>query len=276
MGHELEKLRDIIAGTTTLTLNGQRVTLSAVSTEQNVTTVLDKFMASCSQASGGIKEELVQMIEKGARFPKEVSPDTFGVLRSQDEDKEGTAACFARYDQGGVKGMLERVTKLAETGNLGAMGDLRYVFARHREGSHTQVIAVQASGDIGLEKMFPESGDAPGEDLFANARPANSRRLISAKVEGGKHHAAIYETHAPADEALADFEAPLEAEGFVQADLRLTHDVSAVPTRVYLKHDDIVLLLVDERGDSNAVAAYRLPYGGYVSASADQAALVTE
>src|SRR5688500_15852581 len=58
MGHELEKLRDIIAGTTTLTLNGQRVTLSAVSTDQNVTTILDKFTASCSQASGGVKEEL--------------------------------------------------------------------------------------------------------------------------------------------------------------------------------------------------------------------------
>lgn len=268
MGQELAKLRDLIAGTTALTLNGQPVTLSSASSDHSVTTVLDRFTASCAKDSGGMKEELAQMIEQGARFPKEVSPDTFGVLRTQNEDAKGTAACFANPGKEGVKGMIARVTKLAETGKLGAMGELRYVFANRKEGAEqTHVITVQASGDLALEQMFPESGDAPGEDLFPDARPARSRRLISAKLATGKHHAAIYESRDSPEAALSGFEAPLQKLGFTKADLRMADGVSPVPTRVYLKDDDIVLLLVDEREGASYVAAYRLPYGGFVRGS---------
>jgi hypothetical protein len=268
MGQELAKLRDLVSGTTSLTLNGEPVTLTSASSDHSVTTLLDRFTASCANESGGMKQEIARMLEQGARLPKEITPDAFGVLRTQEEDVRGTAACFARQGAEGVRGMLARVAKLAETGKLGAMGELRYVFAKRAEGAaQTHVITVQANGDLPLEQMFPERGDAPGEDLFPNARPARSRRVLSAKLSTGKHHATIYESHDEADVALAGFEAPLQAQGFAPADLRVTHDVSPVPTRVYLKEDDIVLLLVDEREDANYVAAYRLPYGGFVRAS---------
>jgi len=266
VGHELAKLKDLMAGTTTMEFNGERLTLTSASTDHDIGTVLDRFSAACARESGGLTDALQEMVARGAQLPDELRPETAGILRSQKGESEGAAACFARPGRGGVQDLVARVLKVAETGEFGALGQLRYVFARRREGARsTHVISVSAHGPLSLERMFPEHGDVPGSDLFEGARPVGARRLISARVEGSKQHAAIYQSPQPPEQALGGFDAPLRAQGFATADVAPLATLSAVPTRVYVKADDMVLVVAepDPRDGQTSISAFRLLNGGF-------------
>lgn len=268
VGRELAKMKELMAGTTIMELNGERMTLTSASSEHDVGTILDRFGATCAEQSGGVTEELEALVEGGARFPENVKPKSALVLRSQKDAREGASACFARSGEGGLRDLTARLTRTVESGEFGSLGELRYVFARRKEGSSsTHVIAVRAHSALALAKMFPESGDAPGADLFAGARPADARRIVSAKVDGTRHHATIYQTARPAEQALRDFDAPLSAQGFHVGDLSVVDGMNAIPTRVFIKPDDTVVVVADpEVGDDGqvSVSAFRLLNGGYV------------
>ncbi|MET0387051.1 MAG: hypothetical protein ABW321_13880, partial [Polyangiales bacterium] len=265
-GRQLEQFRDLANGMSTLRVNGQRVTLSSMSSEQSVGDVLDRFGALCSRDSGGIDAELQQLVAAGKRLPSGLDPKRFGILRSEPSAREGVSACFAREGSAGLSDFAARLMRTVETGDFGEMGQLRYVFARRREGAtSTHVITVWSQGAIPLAEMFPATGDAPGRDLFDGARPAGSRRVVAAELEGSDHQVAIYETQHVAEAALAGFAGPLLAHGFEAGDLSQVETINAIPTRVYLRPDATVLLLADERADGTTVSAFRLHNGGYVS-----------
>ncbi|MET0389077.1 MAG: hypothetical protein ABW321_24090 [Polyangiales bacterium] len=265
-GRQLSKLEELARGMSTLRINGARMTLSASTSEQDVAAVLNRFGALCSRASGGIDRELAEHVARGARLPAGVDPQTFGILRSQRGELEGVSACFAREGEGGVRDFSERLLRAADSGDLGELGQLRYVFARRRAGSaSTQVITVWSDGALPIAEMFPTHGDVPGRDLFDGARPPDGRRVIAAELEGSDHHIAIYETSAKPEAALAGFDTPLRSQGFAHGDLSKVDSISPIPTRVYLRPDATVLVLAEEHATSTTISAFRLAHGGYVS-----------
>lgn len=266
MGRELSKMKDVLAGSSTLRLNGQRVSLTSVTLEESVASVLDRFTAQCARDSGGVTEELRAAAEAGERLPPFVEKEGLGILRAQKSEDEGTAACFARPGEGGLRDLVSRLVTMAETGDLGALGQLRYVFVRRRPGApQTHVVSVSSLGKLSLAEMIPNDGDAPGRDLIEGARPAHGRRVLSAELEGRGYAAIVYETMEAPDVALAGFEAPMRAHGFEQGELAVGGTPIPYPTRLYVKHDDSILLLSSQEKGKSVVTAFRLGNGGFVT-----------
>lgn len=267
IGRTVESWRDPAAGTSTIRLNGARISITSVSSDDQVSAILDRFVHMCARNSGGMREEIHALIARGAQIPEHVA-EQFGVFRTQNEQREGTAACFARDAAGGMSGLLDRVTKLAETGDLAALGQLRYVFAHRREGASTTHVLTLVSHDaLPIEQIFPDSGDVAGPDLVPGVRPERARRVVSAELEGTSQRAVIYEAQTSADAALRAYDHALPARGYQRGDLSLVSDQMPAPTRVFIKPDETLLIMAKDHGDQNSqVTAFRLSNGGFVQA----------
>jgi hypothetical protein len=265
IGRTMESWRDPAAGTSTIRLNGARITITSVSSDDSVADILDRFTRMCARNSGGMHEELHALIARGAQIPEHVA-DRFGVFRTQDGERQGTAACFARDADDGMSDLLERVSKLADTGDLATLGQLRYVFAHRREGSSTtHVLTLISQESLPIEQVFPASGDVLGPDLVPGVRPEQARRVISAELEGTTQRAVIYEARVSADAALAAYDTELPARGYQRGDLSLVVDQLPAPTRVYFKPDETLLILAEDLShQTSQVSAFRLSNGGYV------------
>jgi hypothetical protein len=84
-----------------------------------------------------------------------------------------------------------------DSGDVGQLGDMRYVIARRDEKSgRTHVLAMWTEGAFNVLKMFPQRGDAPGTDPVRFPRPPQSRRVFSARIEGHDHSIRMYDSGA--------------------------------------------------------------------------------
>lgn len=267
IGRTMESWRDPAAGTSTIRLNGARLSITSVSSDDSVVAILDRFTRMCARNSGGMHEELHALIARGAQIPEHVA-DRFGVFRADDGERQGTAACFARDGEGGMSALLDRVSKLIDTGDLAALGQLRYVFAHRREGSNsTHVLTLISHESLPIEQIFPASGDVSGADLVPDLRPERSRRLVSAELEGTSQRAVFYEAQVKADKALQTYDEALPARGYQRGDLSPVVDQMPAPTRVYIKPDETLLIVARDRGEQTSqVYAFRLSSGGFVPA----------
>jgi hypothetical protein len=266
IGRKIASARDPAAGTSVITVNGTKLVLTSVSSDDGVGAVLDRFSAMCSRDSGGMREEVEALIARGADIPAHVA-DAFGVFRAQTGEREGTAACFAREGAGGIADLLERIEALLESGDLAAFGQLRYVFAHKRDAATpTHVLTVMSSDALPLEKIFPSEGDAPGEDLLPGVRPTAARRIVSAVLQGSAQGVSIYDVKGAATAALQPYDAALPALGYARGDLSDVHDKLPAHVRVFFKADETLLVVGEDLGDSRShVSAFRLANGGFAS-----------
>jgi hypothetical protein len=265
LGRQLDRLSEIARGSTTLELNGARLTLTSVTRDESVAVLLERFASLCARDSGGVSEQLDELAQHGASIPALLRPGAFGVFRTEQGEQEGSAACFARDGDGGLLETIRRIGVVLDSGDFGALGQLRYVFVRRTPDQRSHVLSISSLGVLPLARMFPERGDAPGGDIMDGVRPLGARRLVSARVDGSKLEAAMYESSAQPDAAIAAYDAPMRARGFALGDLRHVEESLAASTRVYMREDDTVLVLANARRDATAVSAFRLPSGGFVT-----------
>jgi hypothetical protein len=268
VGEQLLRLQKVADGTSTLKLNGRRVSLTTVTTQATVNEVLDRFNTTCMNSSGGLLEELREMEAMGAHIPESLPRNSLGVLRMERGEFEATSACFVREGHGGLRELWQRIARFSQTRDLSEFGQLRAVFVRHHETSHvTHVLAFTGLDKFPLEEMFPAEGDAPGSDLLDGVRPAHARRVLSAQLEDTRHETTLYEADGDPDSALDSYHEPLRSRGFVPGDMTKVADMNPVPTRVYFKRDDAVVVLASPQEDEHKslVAAFRLANGGFVS-----------
>jgi hypothetical protein len=251
----------IAAGTTSFALNGARMSLTTITRQESISALLDRFAMLCGRDSGGVSEQLDAL---GDQVPDGLRRGQFGVFRDQRE-REGVAACFARKDGGGLEETLRRVQTLVESGDFASLGQLRLLWAREDGHGARHVLSVSSLGALPLDKMFPASGDAPGRDLSFGVRPASARRLISAHVEGGKLEGALYESTLPPAQALAGYDAPMRRLGFQPGDLSTVPREYVSGARVFLRHDETVLVFAQPHAGSTTVSSFRLANGGFVS-----------
>lgn len=252
-----------LAGTTTVRVNGQEASINSSVVEASVDTVLDRFTKGCAEQSGGMREEVRSAIAKGAKLP---DPDTFGVFRTERGQREATAACFARGERKGIEALVEDLGRAVDTGDLGALGELRYVYARvASDGKQTHVLTGWTHGALRLDEMFPAHGDATGPDLVEGARPKDATRTLSAESADDRYRVVLYETPNEVEPALAEYGRALGAAGYESA---LTPEITAafpVPVRVYRRgaRDEIVVL-AERSGERTLIAGLRPGMNGFV------------
>ncbi len=237
-GSELVRLTAAgnLSGVYRLDMNGEKVNVASASSDAPVDVLLDRFQKACETHADGLAVDFANLrpaIATNGALHQTGHPGA-GVLRNGDE-KQGVVACFA---MGGAVGEVEaykRVAAFAETGDLGKIGQVRYLTARKDAGS-THVVALWTEGSLDVKKMFPETGDAPGSDPKDVPRPPNGRRLFTAFAQGAPYAIRVYEAGASADAVLAQYDALMPKLGWVpNADVPKESAASKLLTRAYAR-----------------------------------------
>jgi hypothetical protein len=194
-----------------LWLNGGELRFVSASTELSVSETLDRLEDVCHQRGGLVGAERV-LKAKHATLGRSSTAWLHGAFR-EESTTEGFLACL---DTGGALGpgeLAKRIQRFAETGDLAALGQLRYVLAR-REGNLTSALLLWTEGAFPLLHMFPEHGDAPGRDPRGIPRPAQAERLLSAAERDAPYSLTLYRVSGGPAPALAGYLEGLKGAGW--------------------------------------------------------------
>lgn len=253
LGREMSRLGNLVADSRRVRLNGESVFVASATLPSPPSVVLDRVEQLCNNATGGLREELADPARLGRALPAgtELRGLALGVLRKEGSG-EGVVACLARSGGGGLTELGERLTDFAQSGDLGRLGDLRYVYVRAVEGGRSHVVTVWTEGPIRLGHLFPTSGDAPGEDPPAVPRPPGTLRLLAARVDAAPYGAWIFEGKGSAAGALAFYDAEMARTGWTASRTVPGENASA---RAFSRGGlDVLLLADDEEGGRVAVS----------------------
>jgi hypothetical protein len=175
-----------------LSINGQTIHITSAQTTLPLKTVLDRFQRSCEDHADGMVKDLRDLDSAIGREESKEGHAGVGVLRD-DRDGRGVVACFATGEDTDANGLGSRLEKFVRSHDLADLGALRYVAARTLEGGATQVVASWTEDRFKLDEMFPEHGDAKGDDPKIAPRPASSRRILSARDKRAPYGVFLYE-----------------------------------------------------------------------------------
>jgi hypothetical protein len=221
MGKELGQLGDV--GTKRpLRLNGEPIYIASTTEDVSVKQVLDDTEARCKLASAGMVEELEHLSETlKKQLPAHVGGSRAAGILRDDRGDSGVVACLVREDgqpAGGVADVTARLASLMKTGDLSALGRLRYVFAEKTKSGRTHVVAAWTDGPFNLYALLPAAGkDAPGSDPAHAPRPPGAQRILSADVEGMPYAVRIYDTPATPAEVVKVYDDEMRGRGWEPA-----------------------------------------------------------
>lgn len=214
-GRQLASMGQLDAPFHRVLLNGEPIYLSSAMVDESVKEVLDRFEAECISQPGSLPE-LYKALPKEAK--KKLGSDDgagLGILRTEVDD-EGVVACLAQESQGGWSAMQERLARFAQSGDLGEVGDLRYLYVT-RQGARTHVLSVWTQGSFRFSNLVAKEGeDAPGSDARDVPRPLNAKRVLTAAVEGAPYGVRIYNSAATSEELRTHYRQELSQYGWTE------------------------------------------------------------
>ena len=159
-----------------LTLNGMQFGLVALSTELGPDEALDSLQEYCDAA-------------RPARLPRELGASLrakLGRIAVLRHNGQGAAvlACITSRTPRDVQGLARALADVDQTGDVGALGQLFYVYARPSVHGTSLLALWSRDSGFDLEHMFPKGKDAPGPDPVGIPRPPGGRRLLSGRENG--------------------------------------------------------------------------------------------
>ncbi len=198
-------------------VNGQHVQSSNAATSLQMHEVLDIFQAECKEDALGMPEKLGRLEETISHPTQAAGVPGFMVIRREQQDR-GFVICMAADHELSSREQLLRLKSVGDSGDLSRIGDIRYVSA-YKQSYGARVVAAWAHGTFNISKMFPKTGDAPGEDLGAVPRPDGGRRILTGTIAGTPYGINGYEVKGTTEEVMASLDAKLAAAGYKQAKL---------------------------------------------------------
>lgn len=202
---------------TKITLNGQEMWIGASVAKDSPKAVLDRYEGHCKTDAAQPADSWRQLVEKD---PSKADGGFLsnGLLRAGDE-KEGTVVCFTRSQQSKTS-VKEALTAFGQTGELGALGDLRYVYSYKNERTGKTVVLTAWTHDkFNLVDMMPEEGkDAPGSDFDEIPRLPGSDRVFSGRAEGTPFGVNVYRTMEAPSKVMDFYDAQMSERGWFTLD----------------------------------------------------------
>lgn len=204
---------------TPVTLNGQPMYVGSSLSQESPRAVLDRYEELCKSNLAQSPKSWQEMATKPGEKPVN-NGDIMnsGIMRS-DSGSEGTVLCFVKGPNS--KGTaMEAFKALGETGELGAVGELRYVFAKKTKKGNTHVLTGWTTAKFNLKDMMPpdEDKDVPGEDFSEVPRPEGSRRVLSARIQGTPFGVNTYTTDTAPAKIVEQYDQTLLKQGWVGID----------------------------------------------------------
>ena len=214
IGEPLGNLDVASGGGNVLTINGQRLHLSAAHVNASVTAVLDRLQKGCETHADGLADDLGELDAAFAtRTPSTRGFPGIAILRDEREGR-GVVACFATGEDTTKAGVAKRLARFSKTNDLADIGGLRYVAVHRDEEGGSKVVSTWSDDSLAIDALFPDQGDALGDDPTAVPRPASARRLLSARVEPAPYGAFVYASDESPEGALSAYDKTLVAKGF--------------------------------------------------------------
>lgn len=249
LGHELAKFGDLLEGTHQVMLNGEALYVASAVTEQSMGQVLDRFDQECRTHSGGLQAEFDHLPANVQRKLAEKAPAAWdlrlGVLREERAD-EASILCLERREGTGMRDVVQRLSDFARTGELGEVGDLRYVYARKTDGGKVHVLSTFTEGRFNLYKVIGNAGvEQGGSDPPATPRPPNATRVWSAQLGGSMFGVYLFDSTSAPEQILRFYDESLPARGW-----KLLVDYSRIGSRVW-ECDGVTMLVQAFRGDDD-------------------------
>jgi hypothetical protein len=270
-----QSLGAVVSEPQALVVNGQNVWVASKTTPLSVSEALDRFDAHCvstSQALGAGLDGLE--LESGAPGPRQSSlaGQRWLIRRGELPGKGGQLVCLAPTEPlTGFLDLGERLGTFFETGELGSIGELRYVRATPRAEGGSHVITVWSAGAFNLLDALPHDGDVPGDDPDRAPRPPESTRLLSARVPDRGFAVYSYASNRSAAELLQFYAAEMTKVGWAPLDAeRFVPEIEALSTsaRAYFMGDAMTLVVVDDDPEAApARAAITLVQAGSLQAA---------
>ncbi|HSO00453.1 MAG TPA: hypothetical protein VLS89_19310 [Candidatus Nanopelagicales bacterium] len=215
IGSELGRLGDV-GEQRPIRLNGQPIFVSSTVQPIPLEELLDKVEERCEKDPMAVVDALPGLPEAARKelAERQRSRVAAGVVRHEGHDR-GMVACFMRPE--GAAGVGSRVAALnafVDTGDLGKLGNLRYVFAERTEDGRSHVVTAWTDGSFNLYDLVAADGDTPGSDLEGVPRPLRSVRLLTASVDGVPYSVRIYDSGAPPEAIIAQYDRDLIERGW--------------------------------------------------------------
>ena len=156
-------------------MNGERMLLATASTTNSLDTVLDYYERRCMKRDGGLEQELLRV--SGANRPG-APPIDERLIDTTIRHETGARGYVMCLDMGegaiSISELTQRLTAFADTGDLGEVGHLRYVYVTDEVTTrHVVTFWTEESFNIALCHAPPKL--AP--DYFVR-RYTRSRRLV--------------------------------------------------------------------------------------------------
>lgn len=241
--------------TTPMVLNGQTMYMGSSISDDDPHAILDRYEEACKadpgQPARGWKD-LAKGKEKELHGVKEAELASTGLFRA-GTDTEGTVMCFVRGENTKAS-VQEAFDSFMQTGELGALGKVRYVYAKKSKNGHTLVLTAWTESKFNLAEMLPGEGkDAPGTDFPEIPRVPNSYRALSAHAEGLPYGVNIYKTTDAPGTTLKYYDIQMTNAGWRGYDPELTEAEDGGQGRSYLKEGMVLTVATKVQPEGNFV-----------------------
>jgi len=250
VGRELAETTHGLDGGYTATLNGQRFHLGESTTDASVSAVLEDAEKACAERPGALAGLFEAMPTKGTLKggkPYHLEGSfTHGIVRN-GTDKDGVVMCFTG-DPEKPRSTTEALTAFAETQDLGALGKLRYTYAKRDAAGKTHVTFASTDAHFSLAAITT-GGETLGHD-GAVPRPAGSRRILTAAIEGAPQLTNVLESGDKVEKVIAHYDETLKKAGFE----RITPPSSTHTLRLYYRDGFEVLVAARTQDDKTVFA----------------------
>jgi hypothetical protein len=216
LGHELASIADLVQGSETILLNGERMHHSSTYVDEELSSVLDRLEAYCAASPQFLGRALANLPPEAAvELEKKVPSRSarLGIIRHQ-KDRQGMVGCFVDDRPAGLADIKDRLERFMSTMRLGEFGRFRYFYAEQKPGASTHVTSTWADTGLDLRAMFPREGDALGADSRVIPRPPNARLTLSAAAEGAPYGLRMYATAERASVVKAFYEKAMKDAAF--------------------------------------------------------------
>lgn len=251
------------ADITKVSLNGETIFVGSSLSDESLSTVLTRYSQHCEANSAQSPEEWRKLSNPDANSAVPVPGNGATVTRGGDGSEEGSVLCFTR-SAGSKASLKDALTNFAQTGELGALGGLRYVYAKKTGAGGTHILSAWTLDSFNVKKLAPEGNeDVTGADFseLPLARPENSQRLLSARVEGQPYGINVYESDQEPAAVASAFDQKLIKEGWIAIDVELAKHSRDAPKNavghIYEK-DGMVLSLSSHPEKKKTVTALGL------------------
>jgi len=212
LGRDLAPLADLLKEQHTISVNGERAHIATTTANESLETVLDRFSASCAANTSPLSDGWKIVGEKNRDAAREAI--TALTTTRHITGNEGTISCVARGAHSG-NSFLDSMREFTKSGDFGAIGQMRYVYAKRAADGTTFVMTAWTDDNFSVRALTPKNGeDAPGSDSNLAPRPEHSQRILTTAIEGAPFAVRAYKSADAPQSILAAYDVSLPKSGW--------------------------------------------------------------